>query len=417
MRRVRLCLVAAVVVLVAAQAPLAAAAPSAPSPGDPARRLRDSLFRDFGSGEAGDPPHDEPRGQSVFLWAADRGVAPDASSWITECASISPNATGNLSDANGTGCVLPANETSVVPSGSRIAGEGSLVLPEGAVLTCGVGATEYCTLTVALGTDARLVLGASARAPLRGFPERHRGRGGARRRRARVDADGRGDPGERRGWSGDGGAGYGGDGAACPGGDGTALPPHTGGAGYAFQEFINVGFFHKTSAPPPQGTGAGGAGGGAVVVARGRSCSGAAPPSPRTVPRPRPAPRIWAADRGDPSSCSPARWSLLPGTPRHGASCARAAARAPPRAAAAAAAAGGAWRSWPPPSGRPRCAWARAGGAAAARAARPGSTAPPARRSTPPPGTWWSPTPTLSPGASRRHRRCAWRTAPGARAR
>ena len=264
MRRVRLCLVAAVVVLVAAQAPLAAAAPSAPSPGDPARRLRDSLFRDFGSGEAGDPPHDEPRGQSVFLWAADRGVAPDASSWITECASISPNATGNLSDANGTGCVLPANETSVVPSGSRIAGEGSLVLPEGAVLTCGVGATEYCALTVALGTDARLVLGASARLSAgslnvtAGAVEL----GDA----ARVDADGRGDPGERRGWSGDGGAGYGGDGAACPGGDGTALPPHTGGAGYAFQEFINVGFFHKTSAPPPQGTGAGGAGGGAVVV-------------------------------------------------------------------------------------------------------------------------------------------------------
>ena len=47
------------------------------------------------------------------------------------------------------------------------------------------------------------------------------------------------------------------------------------------------------------------------------------------MPRPRPAPRIWAADRGDPSSCSPAGWSLL-GTPRHGASCARAAARAPP---------------------------------------------------------------------------------------
>jgi hypothetical protein len=266
MRRVRLCLVATVVVLVAAQAPLAAAAPSAPSPGDPARRLRDSLFRDFGSGEAGDP-RDEPRGQSVFLWAADRGVAPDASSWITECASISPNATGNLSDANGTGCVLPANETSVVPSGSRIAGEGSLVLPEGAVLTCGVGATEYCALTVALGTDARLVLGASARLSA-GFLNVTAGAvelGEA----ARVDADGRGDPGERRGWSGDGGAGYGGDGAACPGGDGTALPPRPGGAGYAFQEFINVGRTWKGKkglAPPPQGTAAGGAGAGAVVV-------------------------------------------------------------------------------------------------------------------------------------------------------
>ena len=92
------------------------------------------------------------------------------------------------------------------------------------MLTCGVGATEYYTLTVALGTDARLVLGASARLSAgslnvtAGAVEL----GDA----ARVDADGRGDEasaadGRRRG-------GYGGDGAACPGGDGTALPPIPG---------------------------------------------------------------------------------------------------------------------------------------------------------------------------------------------
>ena len=264
MRRVRLCLVAAVVALMAAPAALAAAAPSAPSPGDPARSLRDSLFRDFGASEAGDP-RDEPRGLSALLWADDPGEAPDASSWITECASISPNATGNLSDANGTGCVLPANETSVVPSGSRIAGEGSLVLPEGAVLTC-ADITEYCALTVALGADARLVLDEGARLSA-GFLNVTAGVVGLGKA-ARLDADGRGDPGERRGWSGDGGAGYGGDGAACPAA-GSALPPRPGGAGYAFQEFINVGRAwngKKGLAPPPQGTAAGGAGGGAVVV-------------------------------------------------------------------------------------------------------------------------------------------------------
>ena len=266
MRPVRVFLVAAVVALVAAQAPRASAAPPTPSPGDPARSLRDSLFRDFGGSEARDP-RDEPRGLSLLLWAEDRNVPPDASSWITECASISPKATGNLSDPNGTGCVLPANETSVVPSGSRIAGEGSLVLPEGAALTCGVGVTEYCALTVALGTNARLVLGASARLSA-GFLNVTAGvveLGEA----ARLDADGRGDPGERRGWSGNGGAGYGGDGAACPEGDGMALPPRPGGAGYAFQEFINVGRAwrgKRVLAPPPQGTAAGGAAGGAIVV-------------------------------------------------------------------------------------------------------------------------------------------------------
>ena len=346
----------------------------------------------------------------MFLWAADRGVAPDASSWITECASISPNATGNLSDANGTGCVLPANETSVVPSGSRIAGEGSLVLPEGAVLTCGVGATEYCALTVALGTDARLVLGASARLSAgslnvtAGAVEL----GDA----ARVDADGRGDPGERRGWSGDGGAGYGGDGAACPGGDGTALPPHTGGAGYAFQEFINVGFFHKTSAPPPQGTGAGGAGGGAVAVVARTLLFGAAPPSPRTVPRPRSAPRIWAAGRGIRRVLA-GEVVVTAGDAAAGGTCAGGGAGA---AEGGGGGGGGGGRVAPlaPAVWPPSVRVGAGGGAVAAGRGR----VPRRRRHDVNAATGHlvvSNRP--SPGASRRHRRCAWRTAPGARAR
>ena len=200
---------------------------------------------------------------------------------------------------------------------------------------------------------------------LRGFPERHRGRGEPRRRRAR-----------RRGWASD---------PAAPrmerrrrrgarrrrgvsGGDGTALPPATGGAGYAFQEFINVGF-SQTRRRRRRGRAPAAALG---PRRRGTLPSGAAPAISADGAGV-PAPRAFGRRVGGIRRRSPARWSLPPGTPRQ-ASWARAAARAPPRAAAAAAAAGA--RGVPsPPSGRPRRGRGRgrSGGAA-----RPGSTAPPA---------------------------------------
>ena len=189
---------------------------------------------------------------------------------VSDCASIHSDATGNLSDATGPGCVLPPNVTATLPSGTVIVGDGSLTLSPGAVLHC---ARPGCALTVALGPAATLTLRPDARLHA-GFLNITAGVVAVVGPGARVDADQAGDPDETRGWTGVGGAGYGGEGAACPI-DGAAVPARPGGPGYAYDEFIRVGVGSVggpggdgTSAPPApaSGTAAGGAGGGRVVV-------------------------------------------------------------------------------------------------------------------------------------------------------
>ena len=190
---------------------------------------------------------------------------------VSDCASIHSDATGNLSDATGPGCVLPPNVTATLPSGTVIVGDGSLTLSPGAVLHC---ARPGCALTVALGPAATLTLRPDARLHA-GFLNITAGVVAVVGPGARVDADQAGDPDETRGWTGVGGAGYGGEGAACPI-DGAAVPARPGGPGYAYDEFIRVGVGSVggpggdgnlgAARAPASGTAAGGAGGGRVVV-------------------------------------------------------------------------------------------------------------------------------------------------------
>ena len=265
MRRMCLPLAMLAVFFAVALAPADAAAGSS-APDAAARRIRASLFANLDTNLGPFPFHE---GVDSLSWFSDPAPPNHPSKWLTECSAISPNAVGNLSDGNGTGCVLPSNETIFVASGSHIAGDGSLVVPRGTVLTCTDPTNSYCVLSIALGGGLVLEQNSRVSAGFLNVTALRVEVGNG----ARLDADGRGDPDETRGWNGVGGAGYGGDGAACPSA-GQVLPPVPGGPGYAFAEFIDVARAPGTRGmqggkPPPTGTGAGGVGGGCVVVATG----------------------------------------------------------------------------------------------------------------------------------------------------
>ena len=241
--RTRAVLTTLVVAAFASSARAGGAPTSALNAGDGAPRLLGALLPAEFVGHA--PGDDDAASARREARRSAVGLAPafsraDATSSsprvVSDCASIHSDATGNLSDATGPGCVLPPNVTATLPSGTVIVGDGSLTLSPGAVLHC---ARPGCALTVALGPAATLTLRPDARLHA-GFLNVTAGVVAVVGPGARVDADQAGDPDETRGWTGVGGAGYGGEGAACPI-DGAAVPARPGGPGYAYDEFIRVG--------------------------------------------------------------------------------------------------------------------------------------------------------------------------------